>query len=103
MLGFEDSSELPGSLLPQLFPFCGYSSQYFHLTRLFYYQIASPLYEKGTFFIWLCIQRAKNSFWHIVGDWIIFEEERENQERKVKNEEIFVRQANECYQSMLSA
>lgn len=97
MLGFEDSSELPGSLLPQLFPFCGYSSQYFHLTRLFYYQIASPLYEKGTFFIWLCIQRA------IVGDWIIFEEERENQERKVKNEEIFVRQANECYQSMLSA
>ena len=61
MLGSKASSELPGSLLAQLFPFCGYSSQYFHLTRLFYYQISSPLYEKGTFFIWL------NKFWRRKG------------------------------------
>ena len=61
MLGSEASSELPGSLLAQLFPFCGYSSQYFHLARLFYYQISSPLCEKGTFFIWL------NKFWRRKG------------------------------------
>ena len=34
MLSSEDSSELPCSLLPQLLPSCGYSSQHFRPARL---------------------------------------------------------------------
>ena len=92
MLGSKASSELPGS--PSSFPSVDIHHSTFTLQDCF---ITRSLH--------LCMRKEPSLF-----DWINFEEERErerereNQERKIKKEEeIFIRQADECYLSMLSA